>query len=101
MKKTWEINEFSFNDREAAKKYLIKLCADDPCEYYHNADLWSSFEEWLWKMHRKSFYDWWLDFTRGNASNIIDAVSLFRMFLPRYWGKTAEDVVDDFMYEGE
>lgn len=99
MKKTWEINEFVFNDREAAKEYLVKLCADDPREYYNNADLWGSFEEWLLKMQNKTFYDWWMDFIKGNASDIIDAVSLFRMFLPRYWRETAEDVVDDFMCE--
>lgn len=50
-------------------------------------------------MQNKTFYDWWMDFIKGNASDIIDAVSLFRMFLPRYWRETAEDVVDDFMCE--
>lgn len=101
MKKTWEINEFVFNDREAAKDYLVKLCADDPQEYYNNADLWSSFEEWLQKEHKIFFCDWWLAFVRGNAPKIVNAVSLFRMFLPHYWEEVAEDVVDDFMCEEE
>ena len=101
MKKYWEINGNYFSNREEAKKYLITLCTNDPEEYYNNADLWNSFEEWLKEKHKILYYDWWIDFTKGNASRIIDAVSLFRMFLPYYWEITAEDVVDDFMCEEE
>lgn len=39
MKKYWEINGNYFSNREEAKKYLITLCANDPEEYYNNADL--------------------------------------------------------------
>ena len=101
MKKYWEINGNYFSNREEAKKYLITLCTNDPEEYYNNADLWDSFKEWLQEKHKILYYDWWIDFTKGNASRIIDAVSLFRMFLPYYWEITAEDVVDDFMCEEE
>ena len=101
MKKYWKINGNCFSNREEAKEYLITLCANDPEEYYNNADLWDSFEEWLQEKHKIFYCDWWVDFTKGNASRIIDAVSLFRMFLPDYWEITAEDVVDAFMCEEE
>lgn len=101
MKKIWSIDDKEFTNREEAKEYLITLCTNNPEEYYNNADLWNSFKEWLQEQYKIFYYDWWVDFTKGNASRIIDAVSLFRMFLPYYWETTAEDVMDDFMCEEE